>query len=305
MVVVFMKYQKQPFFMPENNIEPILVGLERSATDDYIFSFLRENGKALTSGKTHFIHIDHNLSKGDFSREPGKKIIDELNKKVPREIDNFVVHLEPGEPEKTITYWGAEKNINLIVLGHKNVPQHQVEVSEVVEKPACSLLLVPEIENYKVKKIAVAIDFSDLSLKALKEGERLATAMEASLVAFHCYQVPSGYHKSGKDHKEFAEVMEDHARKDAASFLKEGGISHLKVDYVYDDQNNPAECIENYARNNAIDFLLMGSHGRTSAASLLMGSVAKKLIKSIYHIPVMIIKAKNENMGLMDAVKKI
>jgi len=302
--------------MSQSSIHRILVGLDLSSMDEYILSFLSQNYESLTTEKIYFIHVDERLLSGnepDADRESYDSLRKETSKELATQIENlfakadvdFDLHLIGGDPEKEIRDWSSAKEIDLVVLGHKRIPSHEVEVKKLVKKSGCSLLLIPELSDYEIKKIGVAMDLSEQSHHSLKEAEFIAKKKGAKLIGFHSYQVPSGYHKTGKDHKEFAKVMEDHARKDVEQFLKKANLSNIKVEYTYDENNQPAECIAQFAQTNGVDLLVTGSKGRTDAASMLIGSVAKELTKILHDIPLMIIKEKNENMDIVDALKKV
>jgi nucleotide-binding universal stress UspA family protein len=51
----------------------------------------------------------------------------------------------------------------------------------------------------------------------------------------------------------------------------------------------PAEIIAEYAREQGCDEIILGTHGRSSIASLLMGSVATKLVH-LTEVPVLLVK---------------
>ncbi len=52
---------------------------------------------------------------------------------------------------------------------------------------------------------------------------------------------------------------------------------------------DPAQAIVQYAKEHAIDQIVMGTHGRGAVASALMGSVAKEVL-TCTHIPVVLVK---------------
>lgn len=288
--------------MLQNSIHRMLVGLDLSSMDAYLLSFLKQNHKALTTDKIYFIHVEEELSD---NKMLNKELTDRIGQSLATSNFEFDIRLIKGDPEKEIRKWSSTQEIDLVMLGHKQTDEHEVEAKKLVKKPGCSLLLVPEKNDYDIKKICVALDFSELSMHALKRAESIAEKLGAELIGFHSYQVPTGYHYTGKDHEEFAEVMEEHARNDAVEFLKKADLSHIKMAYTYDENEEPADCIKKFVQENDVDMLVMGSKGRTGAASFLMGSVAKEITKNIHDIPLLIIKEKNENMDIIDALKKV
>jgi len=280
----------------------MLVGLDLTLMDDYLLSFLDQNYEALTTDKVYFIHVEEDLSHNqDLKNKLTKKIESSISKA------NFAydLHLVSGDTEKEIRKWSKSQKIDLVLLGHKQKEDPNVEVKKLVKKPGSSLLLIPQKSNYKIQKICVAIDYSLHAHNAIKEAEIIAAGTGAELIGFHAYQVPTGYHYTGKDHLEFAKVMEEHARKDADEFLKKVNLSHIKMAFIYDENKDPADCIAGFTQENSIDMLVMGSKGRTSAASLLIGSVSKKVTQKVHDIPLVIIKEKNEKMDIIDALKEV
>ena len=51
--------------------------------------------------------------------------------------------------------------------------------------------------------------------------------------------------------------------------------------------------------------LLVGSQGRTAAASLLLGSVSEKMLHYENHIPLLVVKEKGGNLGFFEALFKL
>ncbi len=287
--------------MTSIKLKPVLIALDFSEADLNIFAFLQQNLSILDKDRMHFIHVNESTENRSFDKE---ELTKNIAVNVPEGIEHEI-HIKQGDVEDEIAIFRKANDINLLVLGHKKSDHHNVEIKRLVKRPACSLLLIPKLDSYPIKKIGVAIDFSDLSMKALTAAAQMAKASGASLVGLHSYQVPSGYHKSGKDHEEFAQIMENNAREEAASFLKQAGSPDITMEYIYDKNNKPAECIASCTKDHEIDLLLLGSKGRTNGASILMGSVAKSVAQQLFDTPLLIIKENNENMDVVDALKKV
>lgn len=299
--------------MTKSPTNKILVALDLSLMDEYILSFLAENGKAFTDQKMHFIHVDEALASenladeetGPISEDHLEKVKAKIRNSIPDALDDENIYVASGEPENVVQRWSVDHDIDLLVVGQKATDKPGVRVKRLVKKPVTSLLKIPEKESYPIRSIGVATDFSPLSAKAVKEAHSVAEELGAKLIGVHTYQVSAGYHKTGKDHWEFAEVMEQHAKDDAKAFWSEMGLTPTEMHYVYDKEKDPAECITQFVKEHNIDLLVISSKGRTAAASLLMGSVASDIIRKVNSIPVMVVKERNTNMDLLEALKEV
>jgi len=302
--------------MKKQITQHVLVALDLSIMDRYVLSFLRTNSKVLTNENIIFIHVDRDLSTKDndgsdvTADKQGKEHLSNqikarIEESFPEARSNHEVRLVAGDPDEEIKRWSQEQDIDLLVIGQKATTRHEIEVNSLVQRAGTSLLRIPKKDDYSIQKICVATDFSDLSKIAAKEAHAITQKLGAKLVGFHTYQVPSGYHKTGKNHMEFAETMEQNAKEDAKTFWQELGLDAPEMQYVYDVDKEPAKCIVDFAEENKIDLLVIGSKGRTAAASILMGSVAKEVSQLLQTVPLMILKQKNKNMDLLDALKEI
>ncbi len=131
------------------------------------------------------------------------------------------------------------------------------------------------------KKICCPIDFSDASRAAMEMAVDLAQKMGATLVLLHAYPIPGYTFPDGsvvaspKMMDELAEQAERHLgewRRDAESL---GSRSVETVKAV----GEPATEIVAYAREEKVDLLVVGTHGRTGLEHALMGSVAERVVR--------------------------
>ncbi|MEQ8474198.1 MAG: universal stress protein [Marinoscillum sp.] len=276
----------------------LLVGLDLSPMDDFLLSFLDENAQKITDQRIIILHITANERTASEVREA------QILQNLPQSLAGSEIIIKSGNPEKELERICEAMKIDMVVLGQKPEPENHIKAGKFSEKAKSSLLLIPAKEDYKINSVCVALDFSDNSITVLRAARNIADNLGAHLKGLHTYQVPSGYHKTGKDHKEFAREMEHNAKKEAEIFFKKTGIS-IDMNYRYEEDQNTAQCIAGYVSENPVDLLIMGSKGRTNAASVIHGSVAKKAIREIQHTPVMILKRKNKNMDLIDAIKEV
>ena len=74
--------------------------------------------------------------------------------------------------------------------------------------------------------------------------------------------------------------VEDAARKQLDEILIDNDPAALPAKGVVLTSNTPAMAVVDYARDAAIDLIVMGTHGRGAVAHLLMGSVAERVVRT-------------------------
>ena len=148
-------------------------------------------------------------------------------------------------------------------------------------------------ENSTFSRILVAIDGSELSLNAAEKALDLARFFGANLYAITVSYIPESYHlqqedvlnksKNMKDSMTDAKKWLDNFMQDAKKYdviLKTELInSHRPVDYV----------IMEYAEQEKMDLIVMGTRGSSGLKNLLLGSVVSSVI-TYAHCPVMVVK---------------
>jgi nucleotide-binding universal stress UspA family protein len=130
----------------------------------------------------------------------------------------------------------------------------------------------------KLQKICVPVDFSDTSAAALMYAKALADAFGASLHVTHVFVnwIPNADFPTSP---ELYADLEASARKQLETQL----TSEEKTKYraTLDLITGTSEFVEviRYAREQNIDLLVVGTHGRGAIAHMLMGSVAEKIVR--------------------------
>jgi len=298
----------------------ILIGLDLTEMDGVLLKYSRELVKRLSAEKIYFLHIAENF---DIPKDIKEKYPDLLAPKdesieaiCKEQIDEFWQHIDDletaievreGNAFNTLLKFSDQKDIDLVIMGRKkSLKGSGVLPQKVINLMHSSVLLVPEDITFKLDKIVAPIDFSKHSELTVEQVINLSENSETSIQFIHVYTVPSGYHKAGKSYDEFAEIMKNHARADYKAFLTKMDIqeSH-SCDYVLDDDHRPADKIFNYAEKENADLIVMGSKGRTGLASILLGSVAAKVVSYDTQIPLLVVKEKKENMGFLKALLNI
>jgi nucleotide-binding universal stress UspA family protein len=126
-----------------------------------------------------------------------------------------------------------------------------------------------------VNNILVPTDFSATSEAALRYATQMALTVGARLYLMH---VPG---KTGEHFEANFPIgrFETAARERLASFLTQQELERLRPEYAL-RVGTPAEEIVRYADACDVDLIIMGTHGRSGLAHMLMGSVAEQVART-------------------------
>ena len=133
-----------------------------------------------------------------------------------------------------------------------------------------------------LKKILIGTDFSEHSKVALKYAAALSQAFQAEVVLCHVLEQPdfiSQLPPMAENYfpADFPEIQEQHARVQCEQFLAEGKLSQARVHLR---QGSPYPEIVKAAKEEDVDLIIIGTHGRGAIAHLLLGSVAEKIVRT-------------------------
>ncbi len=132
----------------------------------------------------------------------------------------------------------------------------------------------------KIERIMVPTDFSECSKEALKYGCEFARQFGAELHLFHVLP-------------DLALIAEPGLAITPEEYLKElrEGTEKAMQEFVDDEMGKgltivreitegvPFVEIIRYARDKEVDMIVIGTHGRTGIAHVLLGSVAEKVVR--------------------------
>jgi nucleotide-binding universal stress UspA family protein len=136
-----------------------------------------------------------------------------------------------------------------------------------------------------VNSILVPTDFSPTSEAALHYATEMALTSGARLYLMHVPGKTGEHFEANFPHGQFKAA----ARKGLSSFLTDAEIERLRPEYAL-RVGSPAEEIVRYADFCDVDLIIMGTHGRTGIAHVLMGSVAEQVVRTA-PCPVLLVRA--------------
>ncbi len=306
-------------------VKNILVGLDTSELDITLIkyaAFVTDNSSA---ERVHFVNLVKNLNVPDDVRKEFPHLIEnalkEREQQIVTSVEKYfhtkkkveVTHeVRKGQPPELLKM--AEKfDADLIIVGQKkSLPGTAVTTMRLARRAICNLLIVPETDanvEPKAEKVLVPVDFSSYSKLALEQTIDLAgkTSTVKEIICQNVYNVPAGYHYTGKSFEEFAEIMKKNARSDFKKFISQIDTGGYKIKEVYslDTNDNLASDIYDYANKIHPDVIVIGAKGRTAAAALFLGSLAEKMVNDKMNHPLLVVRFKGKSAGLIETLKEL
>jgi nucleotide-binding universal stress UspA family protein len=132
-----------------------------------------------------------------------------------------------------------------------------------------------------IERILCPTDFSDFSERAFDYGLSLARRYKAELYLLHVVRpVIIGYPEYAipDSVNEFYGELREHAEEQLREFAKvhaEGGVQAM----VAVEEGVATESILDFARENSVDMIVMGTHGRRGFQRLTLGSVTERVLR--------------------------
>jgi nucleotide-binding universal stress UspA family protein len=139
-------------------------------------------------------------------------------------------------------------------------------------------------------KILVPIDGSEISLKALKHGLFLGSKLGAKLVVLYVLDTPPvPFIQSEKVIDSVNESFEKESEKVFAKVDSEAQNYDINYETVLLKGHHVASLINDYANQNDIDVIVIGSRGHGKVKTAILGSVSHDVLHNTKK-PVLIIK---------------
>lgn len=300
----------------------ILVGLDNSPFDQTLIKYASFIAGHSTAEKVQFIHIIRNVNipaelKKEFPHLV-ENAIDERKKQIKKTVAAYfkpankvqiIYQVKKGNPPMFVDLV-KKLDADLIIIGQKSTMEGTgVTTLRLARRASCNLLIVPENTEPKADKLLVPVDFSSYSKLALDQAIDFSvkTGSTAEIICQNVYTVPAGYHYTGKSFEEFAEIMKKNAQESYVKFMKKIKTRGIKITDVYslDTNDNLASDIYDLAEETSPDFVIIGAKGRTAAAALFLGSLAEKMVNEKMKHPLLVVRFKGKNAGVLETLREI
>lgn len=156
-----------------------------------------------------------------------------------------------------------------------------------------------------LKHILVPVDFSECSVAALQHARSLSDVFGAKLDVIHTYDVPSFITPNivvfaGNLETPLADHADRQARDQLLEFLRKHGLGEHPNVHARVVMGPPGSTILDVAETERPDLLVIGTHGRTGMARVLLGSTAEKVLRGA-PCPVLAVKAESAHSSASSA----
>ncbi len=300
----------------------ILVGLDQSSMDYDLIEAACTVCQLSGSQKIYFMNIIRDFHIPDDVKKEFPDIVDKALEQRMVEIKELVNNnfscpgvevdyvIKQGQPTKEVMKFSEKEQIDLIVLGRKNERKGGgTVINRVARRAGCSIAVVPKGIKFSIDKMLVPIDYSNYSKLAIEKAIELSISSkkETQIITQNVYQVPSGYHYTGKSFDEFAEIMRRNSQKDYQSFIRTVDLNGVEIEttYTLDKEEDVIGDIYKQAGRKEASIIIIGAKGRTATTALFIGSKAEKLIHMDSDIPIMVIRPKGKTAGFREYIQEL
>jgi nucleotide-binding universal stress UspA family protein len=183
----------------------------------------------------------------------------------------------------------------------------------VIRTAPCSVLTVRDVPPRNIRRILVPTDFSATADEALGYARLLASRFGASLQLLHVLDDP--FVSGGLATEAYlteAAVTRSALLQEAVNRLahrvgplrrasepeKGPGITRVDAEVLF---GKGAHTIAEYAANHGADLIVIGTHGRTGIAHLILGSIAERLVRTA-PCPVLTVKYASPTRGRRELI---
>jgi nucleotide-binding universal stress UspA family protein len=158
-----------------------------------------------------------------------------------------------------------------------------------------------------LKNILVATDFGEAADMALSYGRELARTFGARLHVVHVVQdlgVHIGAPEFSASVGRLQMEVEESARNRTNALISDEDRQALRAQAAVLTHPSAAQAILAYARDEQVNLIVMGTHGRKAVGRMVMGSVAERVARTA-PCPVLVVRHPEREFVLPDELRAV
>jgi nucleotide-binding universal stress UspA family protein len=156
------------------------------------------------------------------------------------------------------------------------------------------------MKNHKISRILVAIDGSEESMRAAAHAVTMARIYDAELLTLTVINTQPWFYSStpyGLADNQTMEKVHEKDREEAQHWLNQikANAEDIGINIIITKilmvptTSSTSAVIVNYAEQNNVDIIILGTRGRSGLKKILLGSTALGVL-TYAHCPVMVVK---------------
>ncbi|MGB1051172.1 MAG: universal stress protein [Chitinophagales bacterium] len=300
--------------MQELPFHRLLIGLDLTSSDADLLNYIDRVLPYIPVTSIHFVHVYSSLLTDDSKEELEDKMTKAMHGLVEQHltIDGVELHysVHEGSPSEEILKTASSHKADLIFLMNRVGLKGSALLQDLANKSNASLWMIPEgYDHFQFTKFYIPLQFNEHNAHTLRLAYGLDEADKGHnlFVCEHFYEVPSGYHYSGKPLEEYKSILEEQRQQDFNRFVEENdlGALGLACNVLSVDGMSTAETIYAQSRKMGADLILISARGRSKVSSFLLGSVTNELVLLDPVAPMILVKNPKGNMGLWQAIQEV
>ena len=160
----------------------------------------------------------------------------------------------------------------------------------------------------KISTVLFPTDFSECSFEAFKHALRICTTFDAHLILFHVMTLLGDYPEKAKEgFPEMEKLIDFYQRQNKEHFESYRRFFHDHI-ISYTEKSvrgfSVTEEILSFEKENEVDLIVMGTHGRGFFSHLVLGSEAERVTR-YSSCPVMTVNMLGRPIEIADTYKRI
>ena len=294
----------------------VLLALDLSVHDKAMLNFLENNSTLKAMDKLFAVHVLSHQLPNDFPSHlfdilPSvEEAQDHIQNLVVGYIDETKIPLEIIIKEGNITDCLLEvvdeKGIDLVVVGQKSKTESSgITLRKLLRESKCSLLILPE-SCQKIQSVLNLTDFSERSHEAFKFALGLSEELGVEIQVLHLYQAHFSYLRASESLREMQLALKSRSYERFEELkIKKSLTNRVTFHALPLDQKSMEEEIREFANKMNGPLIVMASKGQTASATVLLGSIAEAVAMFNIGFPLLIVKRKGEQLGLIDQLTSL
>jgi len=239
-------------------------------------------------GNITLIHVDDpRYTAGDDDELRPERVFTELLDIAEQNEIEVDTEIRVGHPAREIIRFCEETDVDEIMMGsHGRKRVSRILFGSIAERvlrrAPVPVTIVRSHQRMGTKRHLVPIDGSEQSAKALEYAVSVFPDVETTVL--HAIDPMETHYGEGQlvhSEAEYEQIQQqaEQLLADANDIAQEYDANVTTTTAVEWGPNRPADAILNYIDDNDVDHIIMGSHGRSGASRVLLGSVAETVAR--------------------------